>query len=187
MYSLGELRVGHAIQIDGEPFLVTTCHHSKQARGAGVLKTTIKNLKTGATIPRTFQGNDKIQPADVGYCKAQFLYKNGDDYEFMHNETYDQFVISADVLGDNACFLKEGEDFDVQRFEELPIGVRFPMSLEFEVMETVPGVKGDTAQGGSKPATLSNGLVIQVPLFVDEGETVQINTETREFQKRIQK
>lgn len=187
MYSLGELRVGHTVVIDGEPLLVTTCQHSKQARGAGVLKTTMKNLKTGAVTPKTFQGNDKLQPADVGYFKGQYLYKSGEDYEFMNSETYDQFLISADIFGDDAVYLKEGEEYDIQHFEEQPLRVQFPISLTFQVTETPPGVKGDTAQGGTKPATLNNGVVVQVPLFVNPEDTIQINTETREFQKRIQK
>jgi elongation factor P len=187
MYSLGEIRVGHTVIIDGEPFLVTTAQHSKQARGAGVLKTTVKNLKTGATVPKTFQGNEKLAPAEVGFFKAQYLYQSGDEYEFMNSETYDQFAISAEILGDNAPFLIEGEEVDVQHFEGQPINVQFAPSLEFVVEETPPGVKGDTAQGGTKPATLSNGMIIQVPLFVDPGEIVQINTATKEFQKRVQK
>ena len=187
MYNLGELRVGHTVILDGDPYLVTTCQHKKQARGAGVLKTTMKNLKTGSVTPKTFQGNDKLQPADVGFFKAQYLYKNGDDFEFMNSESYEQFSISKDMLGEDAVYLKEGEDNDVQHFEGNPIRVQFASSLTFEVVETPPGVKGDTASGGTKPARLDNGITIQVPLFVDEGETVQINTETREFQKRIQK
>jgi len=187
MYSLGELRVGHTVIIDGEPYLVTACQHSKQARGAGVLKTTMKNLKTGAVVPKTFQGNEKLQPAEVGYFKAQYLYKNGDDFEFMNSETYDQFVIAADILGDDAAYLQEGEEYDIQHFEGQPLRVQFPVSLAFTVADTPPGVKGDTAQGGTKPATLENGLTVQVPLFVNPGDIIQINTETREFQKRIQK
>ncbi len=187
MYSLGELRVGHTVIIDGDPFLVTTCQHSKQARGAGVLKTTMKNLKTGAVVPKTFQGNEKLQPAEVGYFKAQYLYKNGKEYEFMNAETYEQFTISEEILGDDALLLKEGEDIDIQHFEGQPLRVRFPTSLCFTVKETPPGVKGDTAQGGTKPATLENNLVIQVPLFVNEGDIIQINTDTKDFQKRIQK
>jgi len=187
MYSLGEIRVGHAIILDGEPFVVTAVQHSKQARGAAVLKTTLKNLKTGATIPKTFQGNEKLAPAEVGFFRAQFLYQNGDDFEFMKNDNYDQFSISAEILGEKAAFLKEGEDFDIQHFEGNPIGLRLPPSMTFVVAETVPGVKGDTATGGTKPATLDNGITISVPLFVNEGDEVQINTETREFQKRVQK
>lgn len=186
MYSLGELRVGHTIVIDGEPYLVTYCQHSKQARGAGVLKTTLKNLKTGSTIPRSFQGNEKLAPADVGYFKAQYLYQSGDEFEFMKMDTYEQFTISAEMIGDDAPLLKEGEEVDVQHFEEQPFRVQFPPSMQFTVTETPPGVKGDTAQGGTKPATLDNGLVVSVPLYVNEGDTVQINTDTKEFQKRIQ-
>lgn len=186
MYSLGELRVGHTIVLEGEPFVVTYCQHSKQARGTGVLKTTIKNLKTGASVPRTFQGNEKLQPAEVGFFRAQYLYKSGDEYEFMNTETYEQFTLSEDLLGEDSVFLKEGEDVDIQHFEETPFRVQFPASMSFVVQETPPGVKGDTAQGGTKPATLENGMVVQVPLFVEEGDKVQINTETRLFQKRIQ-
>jgi len=187
MYSLGELRVGHTVVIDGEPFLVTACQHSKQARGAGVLKTSMKNLKTGAVVPKTFQGNEKLPPADVGYFKAQYLYTDGQEYTFMNDETYEQFAITKSLLGDDVIFLKEGVSFDIQHFEEMPIRVQFPPSMTFTVAETVPGVKGDTATGGSKPATLDNGLTIQVPLFVSEDDQVAINTETKEFQKRIQK
>ncbi len=186
MYSLGELRVGHTIVLDGEPFVVTACQHSKQARGAGVLKTTIKNLKTGATIPKTFQGNDKLEPAEVGFFRAQYLYQSGDDYEFMNSETFEQFTLSGEMLDEDAVFLKEGEEVDIRHFEGMPIQVQFPPALKFAVIETPPGVKGDTAQGGTKPATLENGLVVQVPLYVNEGDIVQINTETKDFQKRIQ-
>ena len=185
MYSLGELRAGFTVKIDGVPFLITACQHKKQARGAGVVKTTLKNLKTGATIPKTFQGNDKLEPAEVGFFKAQFLYKNGEDFEFMNNETFETFAITKDILGDDALFLKEGENFDLRHFEEEPIGINLQVSMAFKIQETVPGVKGDTVSGGSKPATLENGLVIQVPLYINEEDTVQINTTTKEFQKRI--
>lgn len=186
MYSLGELRVGHVVNIDDTPFLVTYCQHSKQARGAGVLKTTLKNLKTGTSIPKTFQGNEKLEPADVGYFKAQYLYKNGENYEFMRNDTYEQFFIQSDIIEEKSYFLVEGLEYDVQYFEENPISILLPKTMQFTVKETVPGVKGDTAQGGTKPATLDNGLVVQVPLFVNESDIIQINTDTKEFQKRIQ-
>lgn len=186
MYSLGELRVGHSIVVDNEPYLVTSCQHSKQARGTGVLKTTLKNLKTGATVPRTFQGNDKLPPADVGYFKAQYLYSSGDSYEFMNSENFEQFSLSSEILGDDGDFLQEGEEVDIQHFEGTPIRVQLPPTLKFVVMETPPGVKGDTAQGGTKPAKLANGISVQVPLFVNEGDTIQINTATKEFQKRVQ-
>jgi elongation factor P len=187
MYSLGEIRVGQVVVLEGEPFLVTYAQHSKQARGAGVLKTKVKNLLTGSVIPKTFQGNDKLAPADVGYFKAQYLYKDADGYQFLHNETYEQFVIDEELMGDDALFLVEGEDYDIRHFEEKPISVSFPLNMLYEVTETPPGVKGDTAQGGTKPATLSNGITVNVPLFVDIGEMIRIDTRTREYLERVQK
>lgn len=186
MYSLGELRPGHAIILDGEPYLVVTALHSKQARGAGVLKTTVKNLVTGAVLPKTFQGSDKLEPAGVGFRKAQYLYPTGDDFEFMWSDDYEGFTMAGDILGEDAAFLTEGEEYDVQNFEGQPLRIQFPTSLAFEVVETVPGVKGDTASGGTKPATLSNGITVQVPLYVEEGDMLQISTETHAFQKRVQ-
>ena len=186
MYSLGEIRPGHTISIDGEPYLVTKAIHSKQARGAGVLKTTVKNIKTGKSVPMTFQGNDKITPADVGFFKAQYLFGDDEGFHFMNEEDYEQFTISAEVIDDNDVFLVEGESVDIQHYENTPINIQLPPNLIFEVTETVPGVKGDTAQGGTKPATLSNGLVVQVPLFVKEGEKVRVDTRTKEYMERVQ-
>jgi len=186
MYSLGEIRPGQTITIEGEPYLVTKAIHSKQARGAGVLKTTVKNIKTGKTIPITFQGNDKIKPAEVGFFKAQYLFQDNEGFHFMNEEDYEQFTIDAEVIDDNAVFLVEGESVDIQHYEETPINIQLAPNLVFEVTETVPGVKGDTAQGGTKPATLENGMVVQVPLFVKEGEKIRVDTRTKEYMERVQ-
>lgn len=187
MYSLGEIRVGQVVVLEGEPCLVTYAQHSKQARGAGVLKTKVKNLITGSVIPKTFQGNDKLAPADVGYFKAQYLYKDGEGYQFLHNESYEQFSLDEEIMGEDSVFLVEGEDYDIQHFEEKPISVNFPITMVYEITETPPGVKGDTAQGGTKPATLSNGVVVNVPLFVELGSSIKIDTRTREYIERVQK
>lgn len=186
MYSLGEIRPGQTISIEGEPYIVTKAIHSKQARGAGVLKTTVKNIKTGKSVPMTFQGNDKITPADVGFFKAQFLFNDDEGFHFMNEEDYEQFTIQAEVIDDNDVFLVEGESVDIQHYENTPINIQLPPNLVFEVTETVPGVKGDTAQGGTKPATLENGLVVQVPLFVKEEEKVRVDTRTKEYMERVQ-
>lgn len=186
MYSIGEIRPGQTITLEGEPYLVTKAIHSKQARGAGVMKTTIKNLKTGKTIPMTFQGNEKIAPAEVGFFKAQFLFNDDEGFHFMNEEDYDQFTIQAEIIDDNNVFLVEGESVDIQHFEDTPINIQLPPNLIFEVTETVPGVKGDTATGGTKPATLANGLVVSVPLFVKEGENVRVDTRTKEYMERVQ-
>ena len=187
MYSLGEIRVGHVVEIDGTPFLVTSAVHAKQARGSGVLKTKIKNLLNGSVIPKTFQGNDKLKPADVGYIKAQYLYKDAEGYQFLHNETFEQFMILVDVVGDDSVFMVEGVDYDIQQFDENPISINFPVNMVFKIVETPPGVKGDTAQGGTKPAKLENGLTVLVPLFVDTDENVRIDTRTRQYLERVQK
>jgi len=187
MYSLGEIRVGHVVEIEGVPFLVTFANHAKQARGAGVLKTKMKNLLNGAVTPKTFQGNDKLKPADVGYIKAQYLYKDSEGYQFLHNETFEQFIITEDVVGEDSVFLVEGNDYDIQQFDENPISINWPVNMVFKIVETPPGVKGDTAQGGTKPAQLENGLTVLVPLFVDTDENVRVDTRTRQYLERVQK
>lgn len=187
MYSIGEVRVGHVVEIDGVPFLVTESIHAKQARGAGVLKTKVKNLITGAVLPKTFQGNEKLKPADVGYFKAQYLYKDAEGFQFLHNETFEGFVIANDVIGNNDVFLVEGEDYDIQQFDETPISINWPINMIFKVVATPPGVKGDTAQGGgNKPAELENGITVQVPPFVDIDQNIKIDTRNRSYIERVQ-
>ncbi len=186
MLSIGEVRPGHTVVLDGEPYLVIKAIHSKQARGGGVLKTTVKNLKTGASLPKTFQGNEKLEPADVGYFKAQFLFGDNESQNFMREDDYEQFAIPTENLEEEVPFLVEGETYDIQHFENNPISVQLPVSMVFAVIETPPGVKGDTAQGGTKPATLDNGIIVQVPLFVSEGDKIKVDTREKKFLQRIQ-
>jgi len=186
MYSIAQLRAGIAIQIDGHPYTVTSCQFSKQALGGGVMKTTLKSLLTGSTIPMTFQGNEKIEPAQVTYSKAQFLYNQGDDYMFMDNETYEQFSFLKEDLGDQTGYLVEGASVDIQNFEGKPINIQLPPKINLKVTETTAGVRGDTAQGKvTKPATLETGLVVSVPIFINEGDTIRVNTETGEYCERV--
>ena len=184
MYTITDLKVGVAITLDGEPFVVTYSQHSKQARGGGVMVTKLKNLKTGNTVPKTFQGNDKIEPADISYTKAQFLYSDDDGYNFMDGESFEQFSFSEDDIGGNKYYLIEGTDVDIQNYDEHPIGIKIPIKMVLKVTETPPGVKGNTADGGSKPATLETGLKVNVPLFIKEGEKVMVNTDTNEYVER---
>jgi len=184
MLSIAQLKPGVAIVVDGAPHLVTKFVFSKQARGAGVAKTTLKNLLTGGSIQKTFQGNDKIEPADLGYSKAQYLYASGEDHTFMDLNTYDQFNLSADDLGDAPKYLIEGNEVDIHNFEGRPIAVKLKPKVELKVVSTEPGVKGDTASGGTKPATLETGLVVTVPLFINEGDVLRINTETGDYVER---
>ena len=186
MLSIGEVRVGQSVVFEGQPHLVTSAQHSKQARGAGVLKTVLKNLHTGATIAKTFQGSEKLEPAEVGFFKAQFLFADGEHCHFQREDDFEQFQIAKENLEEQLPFLVEGESFDIQHFQGEPFAVNLPIAMIFTVSETPPGVKGDTASGGSKSATLENGLVVQVPLFVKEGERVKIDTRENKFLQRVQ-
>lgn len=176
MYSVAQVKPGVAIMLDGDPYIVMKSEFSKQARQGGTNKTTLKNLKTGANVQRTFGGNDKIEPADLARAKCQYLYHDGENAVFMHNETYEQFEISDEMLGDNKYYLLEGGEASVQFFDEKPIGIEAPAKVVLEVIETMPGVKGDTASGGSKPAKLETGLTVAVPLFINIGDKIRINT-----------
>ncbi|OGJ52059.1 elongation factor P [Candidatus Peregrinibacteria bacterium RIFOXYB2_FULL_32_7] len=184
-YPIAQLQ-NKIIVVDHEPYLVTKFNFAKQARGTGSAKCTLKNLKTSANIQKTFQGNEKAEAADIKFVRCQYLYKEGSKLNFMNNETYEQFEIDEEMIGDLTYFLIEGTDTDVQFFEEQPISVQFPPKMKLKVIETDPGVRGDTASGGSKPAKMETGLTIQVPFFVKEGDMLLINTETFEYCERVQ-
>lgn len=184
MYQISDLKKGTCIDIDGVPFQVVEYQHIKVARQAGMMNVKIKNLQTGSISEKTYKSGDKVKPADVGFVKAQFLYKVGDAFEFMNGVTYEQFQMSEDEIGDAKDFLLEGSDLDIQFFGERPIAVLLAPNMSFVVIETVPGVKGDNATGGSKPATLATGLVVQVPLFIKEGEKIKVDTRTGEYMSR---
>jgi len=185
MYVIADLKPGRAVVIDGDPYLITWSQFSKQGRQGGVMATKMKNLKTGAVLQKTCQSSEKLEPADVGYRRVQYLYASGDAYVFMDLEHYDQFELPSDVLGEQTDYLVEGQEVDALLFDGHPISVQLPSTVNLKVVETVPGVKGDTAQGGTKPAVLESGLTVQVPLFVCEGDIVKVNTETRTYMERV--
>ncbi len=185
MYSVAQIKPGVAILLDGDPYIVTKSEFSKQARQSGSNKTSLRNLKTGANIQRTFGGNDKAEPADLARNKCQYLYAGADSLHFMHNETYEQFELENEMLGDKKLFLIEGGDVNILFFEGQPIGVDLPPKVDLKVVETPPGVKGDTAQGGSKPAKLETGVTITVPLFINEGDLIRVNTDDKSYVERV--
>lgn len=184
MYNLAELRPGMAVLVEDSPYLVMKAQHSKQARGSAVAKTSLKNLLTGSIINYTFQGSDKVEPADVGYSKAQYLYADGSDYYFMDGNTYEQFSFTEEDLDEQRYFLVDGMNVDVLNFENRPIAVQLPPKVDLEVTHTDPGVKGDTASGGTKPATTQTSLVVNVPLFIEVGDKIRVNTSTKEYVER---
>lgn len=184
MYSIKQLKPGTAILLNGEPYVVTKSVFGKQARQTGNLKATLKNLKTGANIQHTFSGNEKVEAPDLSRARCQYLYFDGNKYVFMHNETYEQYEIDEELVEEDKYYLLEGSPVDVIFFEGNPIGIEVQPKVVLKVIDTPPGVRGDTAQGGTKPATLETGLTVQVPLFIETGESIRINTEEGTYVER---
>ena len=181
----GDLRKGMAIELDGEPFVVADYERSKMQQRAPVLRIKFRELRTGRLVERTFQGYDvKLTQASVERRSAQYIYSEDSLYYFMDTETFDQFPLSRDQVGDAVRYLVEQTTVDVVFFEDEPVTLELPTAVGLKVAETPPDFRGDTAQGGSKPATLETGLVIQVPLFVVEGETVNVDTRSGEYLSR---
>lgn len=184
MYTITDLKPGRAVTLDGEPYLVVASQFGRKSQSKANMQCKLKNLKTGAVVSRNFQGSEKIEEADVGYKHVQYLYNDGDTYTFMDLENYDQYPLNKDVLEEQAGFLTDGLELDALMYEENPIGIKLPSTVVLVVKETIPGVKGDTATGGSKPALMTSGISVNVPLFVNEGDKIKVNTETGEYMSR---
>jgi elongation factor P len=186
MISTGEIRKGIVIELDGQPCRILEWSHIKMARGSAQVRLKIQNVRSGAITERTFQAGTRWPRARVEQRKVQYLYTDGDAYHFMDSETYDQFAIRAAQLGDDARYLKENTEVFVSSYQGEVLGVDLPVTVDLQVTQTDPGFAGDTATGARKAATLETGLVVQVPLFVNEGDLLRIDTRTGEYQTRIQ-
>jgi elongation factor P len=185
MISTGELRKGIAIELDGELWQILDYHHIKMGRGSAQVRIKLKNIKRGQTVERTFQAGEKWPRAFLDKRQVQFLYSDGDDFHFMDTESYEQFVLSREQLDDAALYLKDGMMLDRTTHGGDTIGVELPITVELRVVGTEPGFAGDTQTGARKPATTETGLVVQVPIFVSEGDTIRIDTRTGEYQTRV--
>jgi elongation factor P len=185
MISTGDLKKGAAIELDGELWQILDYHHIKMGRGSAQVKITLRNIRRGQTVERSFQAGTKWPRASMERRPVQFLYRDDADYHFMDQDTYDQFMLRADQLEDVAQYLKDGMILDRTTYQGETIGVELPVTVDLAVTETEPGFAGDTAQGARKNATLETGLVVSVPLFVNEGDTVRIDTRTGEYQTRL--
>ncbi len=184
MYGLTDLKNNTKIELDGEPFAVVDYQHSKMGRGGAVMRTKLRNLRTGATLSKTFQGNDKIKPANLESRQGQYLYGDGASFTFMDTDSYEQFAIPSEVVGAQSKFLKEGLEVSLLEFRGQIIAVELPIKVVYTVTETDLGVKGDTVSGGSKPATLESGATVTVPLFVQTGQQVRVDTRTGTYLER---
>jgi elongation factor P len=185
MYTAADLRKGLKIVIDGEPYIVTVFDFSKPGKGQALYRTKLRNMITGLTIDRTFREGDTFEPASLEEREMQYLYKEGDHYHFMDNETFEQIIISEEALGEAKNFLKENLNVKVLLFKEKAIGVDLPNFVNLKVVRTEPWVKGDTSKADYKPATVETGYVLRVPPFIEEGEIVVIDTRTGEYSTRV--
>ncbi len=184
MVSTSDFRNGMVLRMDGQLFWMADFEHFKPGKGASVVRTKLKNVKTGAVIDKTYRSGDKVDDVRLERRKMQYLYK-GDFFTFMDNETYEQFELNEDTVGDSIKYLKENETCDVLVAEGSAIAVELPIFVELLVTGTDPGVRGDTASGGSKPARLETGASVQVPLFVEKGQTLKIDTRTDTYVERV--
>jgi elongation factor P len=185
MISTGDLKRGMTIELDGDLWTILEYHHIKIGRGSAQVRIKMRNVQSGATIERTWQSGEKFKRAIVDRKTVQFLYREDGLFHFMDTETYDQTALTADQLGDVTDYLIDGRTLEILTYQDQPIGAELPASVELSITQTEPGFRGDTASGGTKPATLETGKVIQVPLFVNEGDSVRVDTRTGQYLERV--
>jgi elongation factor P len=172
------------IELDGQVYVVLEFLHVKPGKGSAFVRSKLRNIETGSVTERTFRAGEKVPRAHLERREMQFLYGSGDEYTFMDNESFEQQVLSQADLGDQHLYLKENMTVIAVRYKERLIGVEVPNSVELTVVQTDPGVRGDTASGGSKPARMESGLVVQVPFFINEGDVLRIDTRTGQYIER---
>ncbi|HBB36732.1 MAG: Elongation factor P [Candidatus Moranbacteria bacterium GW2011_GWC1_45_18] len=184
MLNLPDIKTGKNISLNNEPYLVIFHQHSKTGRAGAVLRTKIRNLNTGAVMEKTFQGADKIEEAQISKTKAQYLYREGENFFFMDNATYEQFSLPQAVLAGSTKYLLEGTEITILNYNGKPINIELPVKIELRVVEAPPAIRGNTADGGTKQVTLETGIKVNTPLFVKVGDILRINTETGEYVER---
>lgn len=184
MLNLNEIKIGKVIVVNNEPYVITKTDHHKMGRGGAVLKVKLKNLISGNMLDRTFQGNDKAEEADTQKKKANFMYKDETKAYLMDNESYEQFEIDLETIGDKAKFLKDGTDVDVLYFDNNPVAIDIPVKMTFKVTSAPPGVKGNSAGNVTKKVTIETGAEITAPLFINEGDEIVVNTDKEEYAER---
>jgi elongation factor P len=185
MISTSQFRNGAAIRVDGKRFTILYFQHVKPGKGGAFVRTRLRNLDTGAVIEKTFRAGEKVESVRTESRPMTFLYSDGDLYYFMDSETYEQIAIPSEVLSEAVNYLVSSGEMEVLLADGEVVSVEPPVHVELDVAQTDPGLKGDTATGGSKPATLETGLVVQVPLFVSVGDKVRLDTRTKEYVTRV--
>jgi elongation factor P len=183
-YSTNEFRSGLKIILDGDPYSIVENEFVKPGKGQAFNRVRIRNLRTGRVLERNFKSGDTVEAADVVETEMQYLYTDGDFWHFMVPDNFEQFTAGKDVMGDSAIWLKDGVSCTVMLWNGEPLGITPPAHVELKIVETDPGVRGDTATGGQKPAKLETGAMVRVPLFLNEGEVIRVDTRTGEYLSR---
>lgn len=187
MISVTDFKTGMTIEFEGNLYTVVEFMHVKPGKGAAFVRSKLKNIKTGFSVERTWNSNEKVEVARIDFREMQYLYKSDDDYTFMDTETFEQLTINVSKMGDAPKYLKENMLVEIQLYQNEVLGVQLPNTVELEVVETDPNFKGDTSTGGSKPATLETGVVVNVPFFIERGDILQVDTRTNQYLKRANK
>jgi elongation factor P len=185
MYSTTEFKKGLKIEIDGAPLVIVDFQHVKPGKGGAFVRTKLKNLLTGRVVDQTFRSGERVKKPDLMEREMQYLYGEGDSFCMMDNETYEQIMLTPEQVGEARLFLVENLNVKVLFFNQQPVAVEVPNFVEQLIAQTEPGLRGDTATGGTKPATLESGVVIQVPLFINEGDRVKVDTRTGAYIERV--
>lgn len=183
--SLNEIKSGVTILVDGQVYMVIETQHVKPGKGAAFVRVKLRNLKNSAVQEKTFRGDEKIEEAFVEERKLQYLYSSGSTYHFMDQENFEEITVSEENIGDKKKFLKDNLELAGYFHKGRTLNINLPTFIEFKILHTEPGIKGDTAKGGSKPAEIETGATVQVPLFIDTGDRIKIDTRTGEYVERV--
>jgi elongation factor P len=185
MHSTSDFKRGLKIELDGAPYVIVEFQHVKPGKGGAFVRTKLKNLLTGRVLDQTFRSGERVKRPDLMEREMQYLYREGDRFCLMDNENYEQIMLTEEQVGEARLYLADNLDVKVLFFNQQPVAVEVPTFVELEVTQTEPGVKGDTATGGTKPATLESGVTIQVPLFINEGDRLKVDTRTGAYIERL--
>ena len=185
MISTSDLKKGVAIEFDGELYAIIDYQHIKMGRGSAQVRLRLRNIRAGHIIERTVQAGERFPRARLDRHTAQYQYEDGGLFNFMDTDTFEQLVLSRDQLGDAINYIKENMEIEVMTYEGDPIGVELPLAVHLQIVETGPGTRGDTAQGGNKPALLETGLTVQVPLFINSGDVIKVDTRSGAYLERV--
>ncbi len=181
MISTKDFRTGLKIEIDGKPFEIVEFQHFKPGKGGAMVRTKLRQLKTGQILDKTFRSGEKVTKPDMSVVEQQFIYKDGTDFVFMDLESYDQKNVPGDAVGEKGGYIKEGDTVKVLLYNGELIGVDLPANVNLSVAQTDPGIQGDRVSNATKPATMETGLIVQVPLFINEGDTIKVDTRSGEY------